>query len=321
MAQDQVASSPSAGAASGKEPWLEGVTLPPVPEGPAPIYKIDFTLADGSPLPATLSEDVPVLMTAQSEIFGEKPPSSWKDQTLSNSAWTKQTAIHWFFDDVAKNKSTLASCEEQLPANQMKVTPLDPCLKGAVTVFISRSFKYEVTPGQFKTIFATGGKSVMLKVTDITPPTCGIEVTAGGKKGMVWTVEAPANKYPLPKTAEVHFRGNLFTPPGTEVENQIPNVELGPNMVLAPEQCQMTLPKDGEISLKMVLEDNDKVDEKTLKYGICEVANGQPVPVGDYNVPTIKPASLKLPEKPYLFLEIKDMSGNHQVLCIPVSFK
>jgi hypothetical protein len=277
--------------------------------------------ADGSPLPATLSEDIPILVTAQSEIFGEKPPTSWQDQPLNNPSWTGQTSIHWFFDDVGKNKSTIASCEEMLPSNQMKVTPLDPCLRGAVSVYVSRPFKYEATPGQFKTIFANGGHSVQLKVTDITPPTCGFEVSSAKKKGTIWTVEFPANKYPLPKSAQVFLRGNAFSADGSEVDKQIPGLELGPSMILDPTQCQLHFAKDAEISLKVVLQDNDKVDEKSLRFGLCEVANGQVVPIGDTNSPTIKPASLKIPEKPHLFIEAKDPSGNHQLLCVPVSFK
>jgi|GEM_PF-641037 len=304
-----------------KTPWLQGVTLPPVPVGPAPIYTVDISGVNGSPLPATLSEDIPIYLSAQSEIFGNTPPGSWKDQHLTNVEWSGATSIHWFFDDVRQNKSMLASCEENLPMNQMKVTPLDPCSKGAVSVFLSRPFKYEEKPGQLKTIFANGSKALHVKVTDITPPTCGLEVTSDGGKGIVWAVETPANKYPLPKTADVHFKGTVFSQAGTEVDSRVAGIELGTKMVLAADQCNLFLSKDKEINLKVVLQDNDRVDENSVKYGICEVVNNQPVLVGEANPTTIKPKSLKLPEKPYFFIEAMDPSGNHQVMCVPVTFK
>jgi len=189
-----------------KTPWLKGVTIPTTPAHPSPLLKAEILMGDGSPIPASLTEDVAVLMMVSSDIFAEKPPESWQGKALPNAVWTGQASVRWFFDDSAKNESTMASCSEQLPGNQMKVTPLNPSRSGGVTVTLARPMKYEETPGRFRTVFANSSQGLNVRILDITPPTCGLEITCGTSQGTFWTVENPPHKFPLPKAADVCMR-------------------------------------------------------------------------------------------------------------------
>jgi hypothetical protein len=317
LAQDTPAPAAAPQESTTTTPWLEGVTIPNKPAGPAPVFPVSIAMADGTPFPASFSEDIPILVVAYSDIFGEKAPDTWGGLTLANSQWTGQTSVTWFFDEVEKNKSTLASCEEVLPLNQMKVTPLDPTKKGAVTVTVSRPFKYEIAPGNYRTIFANGGKGMNVRVNDITPPVCGLEWSVEGKEGAVWTTEAPPHG-PLPKMSEVNAQGTLFSEKGENQNQVVAKMELGPNMILTSDQCQLFLPKNKEITVKMILQDNDQIDDKTVRCGVCEVNGTQIVPAGPENAAVLKLEAKWLPAKPYFYIEAKDRSGNHQRVCVPM---
>jgi len=302
-------------------PWLKGVNIPPVPEGPAPICKVDILLSDGSALPATVSEDVALHLACNSELLGDKPPLKAGEVELKAGEWTQRASVNWFFDDVGKNKSTLASCSDNLPANQMKVIPVDPCRTGRVTVHVSRPMKYQEANGQYKTVWANGGHALMVNVSDITPPCCGMKVSAGGFKGSLWTVENPANG-PAPKKAEVVVEGDLVSEAHTPTNKQVNGLDLGPSMALTPDQAALYLPKAGPVSMELILADNDKVDDQSVKYGLCEYANGMAKPIGQPNQASFDPSKVPLPKgQVYLYVEAKDVSGNHGAIFVPVVFK
>ncbi len=312
------ASGPATDIDPAKTPWLEGVTISPVPAVPSPKVELELVAADGNPLPATLSEDVAITCTVHSPVFDAKPPADFEGQALTNGEWAGQCSVNWFFDDVGKNKSTQASCSEPLPLNQMKVTPLDPTGHGAVTVFVSRPMRYEYEPGKLRRIYVTGGKSHQAKVTDITPPCCGIELTVGKHSATVWSVEEPPHKYPLPKTADVMGKGALLSHPPADKEAQLSGIELGTNAVLPAEQLTIHLPKKGELKIQLAVTDNDQVDEKSLRFGFCEVMGDQIKVLGEESPAKLDLAKAGLPAKAWVFVEAKDMTGNLSRLVIPI---
>lgn len=304
-----------------KTPWLKGVNIPPRPSYPAPVLPAEIVMADGKPVPATLTEDVTVLMAVDSEIFGERPPQEWNGQALPNAAWAGPAAVNWFFDDIGRNQSTMASCSEPLPANQMKVTPLDPTRLGGVTVSIARPLTYEESPGKIRKVFANASRGLNVRVTDITPPTCGLEITVGKQTGTFWCAENPPHGYPLPKKADVYLKGPLCSAAGEDEQVVVSDLELGAKMVLTAEQGAVRLPRTGEAKIKVILQDNDEVDGKTVRTGLCELVDGAPVPVPGTTGDSFDLSKIKLPAHPYLFVDATDLSGNRQVLCVPVLVK
>ncbi len=320
------AEEPAAGAQppvidTSKTPWLEGVSIPTQPPHVSPLVAADIVGEGGNSVPATISEDIPILLTANSEIFGEKPPASWNGTDLPDAEWTGRASVRWFFDDVAKNRSTLASVSDDLPANQVKVIPLDPTTAGAVTITIARPMKYRIAPDRFRTTFVNASRSLSTIVTDITPPVCGLEITADGEMGTVYPVENPAHKYPLPKLADVICRGKLFGTAGDDESVTVEGIELGAQMVVPAERAALHLAKDAVITIKTLLQDNLQVDEKTVRFGLCEGTGEKPALVGQENPGELKLAEVKLPEKPFLFIEASDLAGNRQVLYISIQIK
>jgi len=320
-AQESDLVSPAPTIDTGKTPWLEGVTIPNKPLDISPVVSADIAGENGNPFPATLTEDLPVLLTAISDIFAEKPPSSWKGTELQDAEWTGMPSVRWFFEDVRKNQSTLASVAEELPETQMKVTPLDPTLSGAVTITIARPMKYRTGPDSFKRTFVNASRSLCTVVSDITPPVCGLEIVAGGDSGMVYPVESPLHKHPLPKLANLICRGTLFGITGSDEHVTIEGIELGKRMIVPAERAALLLDKNAVITLKPLLQDNQQVDEKSVKFGISNGAGGAPALVGPANPAELNLAEIKLPERPYLFIEAADIAGNIQILYIPLKIK
>jgi len=304
-----------------KTPWLEGVNIPTKPPHVSPLVPVDIAGEGGNPVPATISEDIPILLTANSEIFGEKPPASWNGTDLPDAEWTGRASVRWFFDDVTKNRSTLASVSDELPENQVKVIPLDPTTSGAVTITIARPMKYRIAADRFTTTFVNASRSLSTIVTDITPPVCGLEISAGGESGTVYPVENPSHQYPLPKHADVICRGKLFGVAGDDESVTVEGIELGARMVVPPERAAVHLAKDAVVTFKPLLHDNLQVDEKTVRFGLCAGTGEKPALVGQENPTELKLAEVKLPEKPFLFIEAADLAGNRQVLYIPMQIK
>ncbi|HOT27021.1 MAG TPA: hypothetical protein PLU72_02455 [Candidatus Ozemobacteraceae bacterium] len=304
-----------------KTPWLEGVTIPTKPPHVSPLVPVDIAGEGGNPVPATISEDIPILLMANSEIFGEKPPATWNGTDLPDAEWTGRASVRWFFEDVAKNRSMLASLTDELPENQVKVIPLDPTKSGAVTITIARPMKYRIAADRFRTTFVNASRSLSTIVTDITPPVCGLEITAGGESGTVYPVENPVHAYPLPKHADVICRGKLFGTAGDDESVTVEGLELGARMIVPAERATLRLAKEAVVTLKPLLQDNQQVDEKTVRFGLCEGTGEKPALVGQENPAELKLAEVKLPEKPFLFIEAADLAGNRQVLYIPIQIQ
>ena len=299
-----------------KAPWLKGVTIPPIPPNISPVVPAPIYGPDGGDIPATLTEDVGAIFTVDSEIFAPKPPTEFKGVTLLNGVWDGQPSVRWFFADVKKHKSTIASASDILPKNQMKIVPLDPSERGGITVTLARPMKYEAEPGVFRRTYVNSSRGANLAVVDITPPTCGLEIKGATRSGSFWSMENPANAAP-PKTADAILRGNLLNPNGQDLEVIVQGLNLA-HMVVPENQATIYLPKDEEVQIQLALHDNDKVDEKSIRFGISEGAGEEPVLVGAQNPEKIKLSDLKLPEKAFFFIEAKDLTGNRQIFYVPV---
>ena len=113
----------------------------------------------------------------------------------------------------------------------------------------------------------------------------------------------------------------MFNAAGQDEQAVATGLELGANMIVTPEQGKLLLPKNGVAKIKVMLQDNDKVDEKSLKFGLCEIAAGKIAPFGQSNPATIDLGKVKLPANSSIYVEAKDVSGNHQILCVPVVVK
>ncbi|MFZ2959667.1 MAG: hypothetical protein WA705_22500 [Candidatus Ozemobacteraceae bacterium] len=304
-----------------KTPWLDGVTISPIPSVPAPIFPVELQTGEGTTLPATVTEDVPLMLTVHSELLGGKPPREWQGQPLTSAEWTGGCSVNWFFEDIGRNKSTQASCSASLPMNQMQVTPLDPTAQGAVTVYLSRPLRYEFEPGKFRRIYVTGAVSAQTRVLDVTPPTCGLELKQGAGTLSLWAVEAPPHKNP-PKTADVVGRGTLLDRKGLEtIETTGHEIDLGPNGMLSSDTMTVYLNKTDEVSFNLIITDNDRVEEKTIRFGFCQYVNGLVKVIGEENPARVKPSSSSFPEKVSLFVEAQDPSGNLGRLIVPVQFR
>jgi hypothetical protein len=203
----------------------------------------------------------------------------------------------------------------------MTVTPLNPCGFGAVTVFLSRGLRYEEEPGSFRLIYATAGRGQDVKVLDITPPLCGMEVGIDNRKGTFWTVENPPNHHPLPKFGDVMVKGEVFADNGQDTEATVSHLELGPKTTVAPEAAAVTVSAKGTLTLAPVVQDNDKVDESSIRFGVCELNAGVPAIIGAENPKTVDVSTLDAKKKLYLFVEAKDASGNPGSVFFPLQIK
>ncbi len=302
-------------------PWLDGVDLPTQPPLPNPIYPCEISMGDGKPIPAVLTEDQPITVQANSDIFGEKPPSTWKDANLTNAQWARAASFNWQFTDMIRNRSFQASITENLPMNQIVIVPPSPTKEGSLIAFINREFTFEEKPGSLVRVHASSSNGTAVKVTDITPPLCGLEISAGpSQKGTVWVVENPVNHFPLPKFGDVMMSGGIFTAKPEEIQKTLEHKELGEKMTLEAAEG-VFLPKNGKITIKPVVKDNDQVDDASIQYGLCELKGDSLLPIGKPNPETIEPAQLQLPKQVFLFIQAKDVTGNKGSMFIPVIFQ
>ncbi|MFZ5950319.1 MAG: hypothetical protein ACOYXC_06420 [Candidatus Rifleibacteriota bacterium] len=308
------------GASAGEAPWLKGVEISPIPVDISPVIPLKISGEDGQPLPATMTEDVSFTVMCESTIFDDAPPTEYKGQQIPNPKWESNPSPSWYFIDWEKNKNNLASTTIDVALNQMVVTPLNPTGKGAVTCYIGRKLRYYLPePGKTKVTFANSSGAKDVRVLDITPPTCGLEITVKeGKSGSFWAVENPPDKYPLPKMADVCMNGGLVNEDPEEV-TVVPGLELGANMVV--QQGSIKLPANAEISFKVIGGDNYKLNTAKVKYGICNGAGGEPAPVGPVNPTELKLADLQIPENAHFYIDASDEAGNRQVLFVPIEIK
>jgi hypothetical protein len=306
---------------SGDTPWLAGVDIPPVPSTPTPEFDVAIGLPDGAAIPATLTEDIPVTFRMISGIFGEQAPTSWQEQPLTGAAWSEKAEVNLYFNDLRKNTSSLASSTENGDFC-FTVTPTHPFADGAVNVFLNRGLLYDEGAGVMRQIYATAGKGVNIKVLDITPPLCGLEIThSTDGTGSVWAVENPLNEYPLPKHADVVTTGALFSQSRDESQQTVSGLELGEKTILDQGRLAVFLPKRGSIKLASLVLDNDQVDEQTIRFGVCELVNGVPRVIGEENPATLDLTAVKWPREVYLFVLARDVSGNAGSLFIPVTLE
>ncbi len=304
-----------------KAPWLKGVEISPYPVDISPVIPLKIYSPDGEPLPATMTEDVPFMVVADSAIFDVAPPSEYKGQEIPNPRWVEKPAISWFVIDWEKNVNSHAETQEILPLNQMVIVPTTPTGRAAITCHIGRRMRYDLPePGRTKETFANSSGAKDVRVLDITPPECGLEISVkDGDSGAFWPVENPPNKYPLPKLADVYLSGALFGAADKDILLQ--GLELGDNMVVAPEMGKVSLKANDVITLRVIGSDNYKLDNAKIKFGISNGAGGQPNPVGPVGESVIELEKLNLPEDPYLYIDATDTSGNRQVLFVPINIK
>lgn len=304
-------------------PWLEGISIGPHPADLSPVLPLKIYMENGEAIPATLTEDVSITLVADTAIFDPEPPAEYNGTEIPDGKWTRNAAVSWFFIDWETNKNVAASSTHQLALNQMVVTPLNPTGNGAITCHIGRKMRYSSSePGKFKGTFANSSVGQDVRVLDITPPTCGLEISVqDGRSATIWVAENPPHKYPLPKLADVYFSGVLVNAADPDAILTVQSVELGAGMVIAPEQAVITVAADDVLSIKVNGEDNYKLDSSKLKYGICKGAGGEPVPVTAVNAGEIALADIELPENSYLYVDASDVSGNRQILFVPLKIK
>ena len=304
-----------------KTPWLKGVKIGPIPKDLSPVLPLKIYAADGNKLPATFTEDVPVIVMAETKIFDNDPPAKYKEVEIPNPEWVEKTAVSWFFIDWEKNKNSVASTTQMLALNQMVVTPLNPTGKGAVTCHLARKMRYDLPePGRKKATYVNSSGAKDVRVLDITPPTCGLEIIVEetGKSGAFWPVENPPNKYPLPKMADVILEGPLFgVDPGGE-SKVVSQLELGKNMIVTPDQAALHCKANDVLNFKLLGEDNYKLDDSKLKFGICAGAGGEPSPIGPENPDRLELSKINIPENPYIYIDARDLAGNREVCFIPL---
>ena len=158
-------------------------------------------------------------------------------------------------------------------------------------------------------------------MTYVTPPLCGLEITADKGKATVFAVEAPAHAAPGQKTIDVVGKGTLLDQQGTDREITLGNIELGPNGVVPGSNLTVHLPLAGKIKVQPIVTDNDKVVDDSIRFGLCGYAGGNVEPVGEENAEEIDPAKIKIPSPVWLFIEAKDPAGNLGRVILPVQFR
>jgi hypothetical protein len=92
-------------------------------------------------------------------------------------------------------------------------------------------------------------------------------------------------------------------------------------MVVKPRTGGVECAAGSVLKIKVNGEDNYKLDTAKLKYGICKNSSGEPIPVSAINASEIALADLELPEDPYLYVDASDVSGNRQVLYVPLKIR
>ncbi len=304
-----------------KTPWLKGVDISPYPVDISPVIPLKIYAENGGAIPATLTEDVPLVVVADSTIFEAEPPAEYKGQPIPNPRWERNPSVSWYFVDWEKNKNFMASTSEPLALNQMVIIPTTPTGRGAITCHIGRKMRYDLDePGRTKGTFANSSGAKDVKVLDITPPLCGLEISVeNGPSGACWPVENPPDKYPLPKQADVYLSGALFN--AVDQEILVQGLELGSNMIVPVEQAALSVSATDKLHIKVIGGDNYKLDNSKLKYGLCNGAGGEPAPIGEENAEVLDLSRLKLPKTPFLYLDATDVSGNRQLMFVPVKVK
>ena len=304
-------------------PWMNSAHLSKKPAISAPLLGMTIGDENGGKLPEEVTEDEPITVTANSDIFFDAPPSkSVTGEEYFQAQWLDEEPIAlWHINDWSRNKTSLAPIlYDNLPANQMVIVPTTPTDNGSVTCHSSRKMQYISEEGKTLTCFANSSAASLFKVKDITPPTCGLEISVvNGHSGRLWPVENPPDHFPLPKTADMCFSGELFN--ASEEDKIVQGYELGNNMIISNEDGGISLSKDSVIKIKVIGDDNYKLDNDKIKYGVCAGAGGEPTPVSPVNEEEIDFSKFLIPENPYLYLDASDAAGNREILYIPLDIQ
>ena len=319
FAQDEEAANSS----SDDAPWLKGVEhMALEPKIPAPL--LDMTIGDenGAPLPTEITEDEPITVSSNSDIFFDYAPvKSIDGKEFYQAEWIAEKPVTlWHVSDWETYKTFLAPKKYDVAENQMVIIPNMPTGKASISCHCSRKMKYYNDEGKEIFCFANSSAASAVKVKDITPPTCGFEITVvGGSTGRLWPIENPPDHYPLPKTADMCFSGDLFN--ASEEDKIVQGYELGNKMIISNEDGGIRLSKDSVIKVKVIGDDNYKLDTDKIKYGVCAGAGGEPTPVSPVNEPEIDFTKFLIPENPYLYLDASDVAGNREILFIPLDIQ
>lgn len=303
-----------------KTPWLKGVNLPMRPIKFSPVIPMKLYGEKGNPVPKELTEDEPIILQADSGIFFD-PPVSYEGVDILDPKWEDNPSINWQVIDWEKNKNTTCRATSEVPINGMVVVPTSPTNRGAITCNVGRRMSYtERESGRTKCTFANSSMAANVKIKDITPPTCGLQITVKeGASGMVFPFENPPDHFPLPKTADLVIRGDLFNC-DSEEGTVIPGMVLGKDMIV-PEEGTLSVSKLDRIVLTVIGDDNYKLNNDKLRFGICNGAGGEPTPICDENQPEYNLFEINLQENPHIYLDATDMAGNREILFIPISVK
>lgn len=315
MAQDDV---------KPKKPrWLTGVTTSEHHSKLSPVVPMKFFLPNGDQLPATFTEDVPVTVLAETSLFEDNPPAKALGVDIPNPKWLRKVSISWYINDWETKKKTRISSSRQNAVNEIVVTPLNPTGKAAIMCYASRKMRYDVVEtGKTEGSYANSSVAKDVRVLDITPPTCGLEITVkDGSSAAFWVEENPPNQYPLPKIADVSFTGALVNEVNPDAIIPIQGIELGEGMIISPDQASINVNADDVLILRVNGKDNYKLDNSKLKYGICNGAGGEPSPISEVSAAEIDLAKLNLQERPHLYVDATDTTGNRQILFVPLKIK
>ena len=294
--------------------WLEGVELGIEPEIIAPFYPARILCPEGGRLPREIPEDTPILIQADSPIFGE-PPTEFRGEEIPNPVWMRDAHLNWVITDHETRTSFGATTSMMLPANQMYVTIPEPSEAAAICVYMNRLLQYDLPCGDSIETFAQSSIAFDVVVKDITPPTCGFALTTSRGNGTVWPVENPVNS-PAPKLADVLFAGNIFCSNGEEREFSVDGIELGTEMVVPYEHGAIYVAANDEIAVELVLNDNYKLDEESIVFGISDAAGSSPNIIGEQNPQVIKLSEIELPQEPWLFIQAFDEAENEQLMYV-----
>ena len=305
-------------------PWMTGESsnMPVKPANPNPVMPMNISDEHGKPLPKVINEDEPITVMANSDIFFDETPTSslTSNCTFNGARWLAKPKALWFLNDWTKKTKSSVTTTYEIAPNQMVVVPRTPCNRGAISCFTSRKMIYvRDEDGKKIVCFAASSDMRRIVVKDITPPTCGLEISVtDGGTGKCWAAENPPDHFPLPKTADVCFSGTLFNAP--DEPKVVEGFGLGMDMIVSDEEA-ISLKKTDVIKVRVIGGDNYKLDNEKIRFGVCAAAGGEPTSVSPENAEEIDFTKFLIPEKPYLFLDASDVAGNRQTLFIPLKFE
>jgi len=70
-------------------PWLDGVTTKKHHDRLSPVVPLNIYLSNGDAVPATLTEDIPVSLIAETKLFNPSPPVKANGVEIPTPIWIK----------------------------------------------------------------------------------------------------------------------------------------------------------------------------------------------------------------------------------------